>query len=286
VTPDPEFVCCATKPLPPELHLDAAWQAALLRPENAPDLIRLAYEHPSTETLPSQSLTMLRTKFWPNGANLTVAFRGGNPATNGRVLQFANIWSQFANVSFVAWIPGQPPDIVVGYDQPGYWSLLGTDSAIYGRSGQTTLNLQGFDSGRMPDSEWYRVVCHEFGHALGAVHEQMRREVVERIDPEACIAYFGRTQGWDRATVIAQILTPVEDSPAYLASPVDEVSIMEYALPKEIMRDKRPVVGGTQINSRDAALVGKAYPGRGVLHPQFFVHAAGFLDRLGAPQIV
>jgi hypothetical protein len=267
----PEFVCCACPELPDDLRLGAAWEAVVMRPSNAPDLIDIAYSHPHRGNLPPEAITLLKSKFWPNGSILRVAFLVAgreNRALNDRVLQFANLWGQYANVSFTRWTRGgPPPDIVVSYHFEGYWSYVGTDCRAIARQGQPTLNLQGFDTGRMPDSEWYRVVCHEVAHALGALHEQCRPEIVERIDPAACYDYFGRTQGWDRAMIDAQIRTPLRMTGDVLASPVEETSIMEYALPAEIMKDRKPVVGGTKITQLDAQWMARAYPGRGDLHP-------------------
>jgi hypothetical protein len=262
----PEFACCAVPQVPDDLRLEAAWHATCVRPENGPELIALAYDHPGDEPLPPESITLLRSRFWPNGSALKVAFRGGDAALNAQVLRYANLWSRYANVSFVPCPSAQVPDIVVGYDQPGYWSYLGTDSALLARRGQSSLNLQGFDRYRMSESEWYRVVCHEFAHALAAEHEQMRPEALARLEPAKCYAYYKRTQGWDRAMVDAQILTSLDMS-GQLASPEEDESIMMYSFPGDVTRDGRPIVGGSRITARDGLWMGKAYPGRGALHP-------------------
>jgi hypothetical protein len=261
----PEFVCCTHRELPHELRLEAAWHAATLRPSNAPALIALAYDHPADAVLPPESITLLRGKFWPNGRRINVAFSGGNQSTNNKVLNYANMWSKYANVSFVSEKTGSY-DIIVGYDQAGYWSYIGTDCGVLAKQGQQTLNLQGFDHQEMPESEWSRVVCHEFGHALGALHEQVRPEVVARLDRAKCYAYFERTQGWSRQMIDQQILMPI-DMGSVVASIEQDTSIMMYAFPSNVTTDGKPIIGGIKITELDGKTIAKVYPGKGVLHP-------------------
>ena len=120
------------------------------------------------------------------------------------------------------------------------------------------MNLQGFTMST-PESEFKRVVRHETGHSLGFPHEHMRRALVARIDPEKAYEYFRRTQGWDRATVDQQVLTPLDER-SLMSTPADQTSIMCYQLPASITRDGRPIVGGTDINQTDYAFAGRIYP--------------------------
>ena len=75
----------------------------------------------------------------------------------------------------------------------GYWSYLGTDILQIPKD-QPTMCLQDMDT--QSEAELRRVVRHETGHTLGFPHEHLRREVVERIDPEKAYAYFGWVSGW------------------------------------------------------------------------------------------
>jgi hypothetical protein len=268
VPTQPECCCCTHRELPTSLRLAAAWHAVTIRPSNGPELIELAYSHPHAVPLPPQAITLLKGRFWTPGTILKVAFRGGSPAINDRVLQYANLWSQWANISFADVGLNDDWDLCIGFDKLGYWSMIGTDSKSAQRTGEQSLNLQGFDSTPMPESEWMRVVPHEIGHALGAMHEQMRPEIVNRINREACYAYFARTQGWNRQMVDQQLLTPLDMS-EMIASTVEETSIMEYQLPGSIMIDGRPVPGGDHITDLDGTTMAKVYPGKGPVHPQF-----------------
>jgi len=111
-----------------------------------------------------------------------------------------NAWSRTANVTFVE--SKTDPKVRIarqGGQQGGYWSYLGTDILSIDRN-QPTMNLEAFTM-NIPESEFHRVVRHETGHTMGFPHEHMRRELVNEIDPDKAISYFGATQGWSPAEV-------------------------------------------------------------------------------------
>jgi hypothetical protein len=110
-----------------------------------------------------------------------------------------------------------------------------------------------------PDSEWTRVVRHEFGHTMGFPHEHMRRELIARIDPQKAYRWFASTQNWGKQVVDEQVLTAIEDT-ELIATPPDQTSIMCYQLPGSITKDGRPILGGSDINQIDYAFASRVYP--------------------------
>jgi len=110
-----------------------------------------------------------------------------------------------------------------------------------------------------PESEFHRVVRHETGHTLGFPHEHMRKALVDKIDPQKAIEFFGRTQGWSEEEVRAQVLTPLEESSLRGTRP-DPNSIMCYQIPGELTKDGNPVIGGKDIDSSDFGFAATIYP--------------------------
>jgi hypothetical protein len=111
------------------------------------------------------------------------------------------------------------------------------------------------------DSEFYRVVRHETGHTLGFPHEHMRRELVERIDPVKAKKYYGRPpNNWTPAQVVAQVLTPIEESSVRGTLHADPTSIMCYHIPAELTIDNAAIPGGADINAADHAFAAICYP--------------------------
>jgi hypothetical protein len=87
----------------------------------------------------------------------------------------------------------------------------------------------------------------------------MRKELVARIDKQKAYKYFLEHDGWDKKTVDAQVLTPLDDKTIF-GTPADETSIMCYQLPGEITIDEEAIVGGLDINESDYTFAAQIYP--------------------------
>src|SRR5262249_36371616 len=122
-----------------------------------------------------------------------------------------------------------------------------------------TMNLDSF-SMSTPESEFHRVVRHETGHTMGFPHEHMRKELVDKIDSDKAIEYFGATQGWSPDEVRQQVLTPIEESSLLGTAHADPNSIMCYQIPGSLTKDGEPIIGGLDIDSQDYAFAAKIYP--------------------------
>jgi hypothetical protein len=243
---------CRIKTLPARLQEKGAHVAVRINPTNAP-LRELVPEG----VIAPQHLTLLISKYWGSTPRqFSVSFMESTPADlRARIISHMNAWSMWANKSFAE--TSGVGEVRVSRGGGGYWSYLGTDVALIPQHLQT-MNLEGFTMSS-PESEFHRVIRHEAGHTLGFPHEHMRKELVARIDPAKAYPFFLATQGWDKATVDAQVLTSLDDSAIY-GTPPDEDSIMCYQLPGEITFDGQPIRGGTDINPTDYAFAATVYP--------------------------
>jgi hypothetical protein len=142
------------------------------------------------------------------------------------------------------------------------------------------MNLDSFTM-QMPESEFHRVIRHETGHTLGCPHEHMRRELVDRIDEEKAIEFFGETQGWTPEDVCQQVLTPIEDGSLIKTAHADPNSIMCYQIPGTITKDGQPIIGGLDIDESDFQFMASIYPKPGAQAGAVVADAsAGELARL------
>lgn len=249
---------CSIRTVPDRLLEKASRVAIEINPVNAPNVGALAQLAGAAESIMQpQFLTLLVSKYWgASPRKLTVSFMETTlPELRKKILFHMNAWGKTACISFVE--TSGTGNVRISRGGGGYWSYLGTDIMLIPKS-QQTMNLQGF-SMTTPDSEFYRVVRHETGHTLGFPHEHMRQEIISRIDPQKAYAYFRQTQGWDPATVDAQVLTPL-DPKKIKGTAADQTSIMCYQLPGSITKDGKPIPGGKDINATDYAFAGQVYP--------------------------
>lgn len=251
-------IVCSPRMLPRDQWVAAAQMAVKINPLNNAPIERLRQAMPEFVPQPDQ-LAVLTTKYWgAGGVYLTVGFLD-NPPRNlrARILRHMNAWSETGNIQFVE-TNTDPQVRITRTPDDGYWSYLGTD--ILGISAaDPTMNLASFTMDT-PDSEFDRVVVHETGHTLGFPHEHLRRELVERIDRDKAIAFYQENLGWTPEQVIANVLTPLEESSITGTTRADSTSIMCYEIPGSITKDGNPIVGGTEISSSDYEFVAQIFP--------------------------
>jgi hypothetical protein len=255
-------IVCTPKSLPRDLWVTAAQKAVEINPANHPSTEHIARALAGAPFAPARIAVLIGKRWHTKGVRLTVGFLDNPPADlRARIILHMNAWAKTANVQFTE-TNTDPQVRIAQIDSPpevaGYWSYLGTD-VLSIPADQPTMNLESF-SMTTPESEFHRVVRHETGHTLGFPHEHMRRELVNKIDPNKAIQYFGATQGWTPDEVRQQVLTPIEDASLLGTAHADPHSIMCYQIPGTLTKDGKPIIGGLDIDKKDYAFAGSIYP--------------------------
>jgi len=104
-----------------------------------------------------------------------------------------------------------------------------------------------------------RVVTHEFGHALGLVHEHQSPAAGIQWDKEQVYAWFWDNLSWDRAKVDQQVLDRYTVSQTNY-SQYDPASIMHYPVPASLTLDGKGIDGQTKLSPTDKEWVARWYP--------------------------
>jgi hypothetical protein len=231
---------------------------------------------------------------WSNGSVLLVKFMGGGggKVLREKVMQCAKEWEKYANISFkfvadTTRITNLRIRLGRG---AGHNSAVGTEANFRQQSVQT----MNFDTLYLADAEYYvaslkkkglkppfnlnqliaemktdpdhwnneemkRVVTHEFGHALGLLHEQSFPGAVKWKKTDSIYNYYRETQGWSREKVDFNVFE-VANQFYTNGTTYDPKSIMHYSINSWETTDGYSVVQNNELSAGDKALIAALYP--------------------------
>ena len=199
---------------------------------------------------------VLKSTKWAPGTTIKVSLNGSTAAIRAKVIQFAKEWEKYANIKFNFVTNDNTAKIRVSFvSGDGSWSYIGKSTPSSG----ATMNY-GWLTATTADSEYSRVVIHEFGHALGMIHEHQHPLVSIPWDKPAVYAYYAAAPNyWSKADVdnnlFAKYSTTQTNYSAY-----DPNSIMHYAVPNELTIGDFEVGWNTVLSPTDKSFIASIYP--------------------------
>jgi serralysin len=199
---------------------------------------------------------VLKQAQWQPGDTITIRFLSGSPELQRRVRTVANEWTKFANLNF-EFVTRAPSDIRIAFDKSdGAWSRLGTTCRSI-REPEATMNLS-WDS----EDKLRRTVLHEFGHAIGLIHEH-QNPYPRRIEwnTAAVKRDVSSRWRWSDRDIETNIFKHYNQDDV-LATQRDPLSIMMYPIPKSWTLDGFSSDFNRELSAEDKRLVKYIYPGR------------------------
>lgn len=214
---------------------------------------RIAAQRPANGNVPEMAIGM--GTLWRNGRKISVQFIGGTPTIRDRVKASAATWTQHANIKFEYVESGG--EIRIAFVPGGSWSYLGVE-ALRVPANHATMNL-GWLKDTTAQSEVERVVLHEFGHALGCIHEHQSPANGIPWNVAAVNRYYsGPPNDWSEAMIRSNVLDKV---PSSMYSAYDGNSIMQYPIPAELVTNPSFVRGwNSKLSTTDVQFIQRAYP--------------------------
>jgi len=207
------------------------------------------------------SEAILRSYIWRDEAgkvrhSLRVTFLSGDPEVQQRVKNVVQLWSKVINMKF-EFVDSGETDIRIGISNDGYsWSRVGNDAANY--KDKETMHYGWLDRATS-EAEYMRTVLHEFGHALGAVHEHQSPGGEIKWNTQVVYAWCASNNPpWSVDDCNFNVLNHYKPDEA-LFTRLDPSSIMVYSFPSSWTLDGTSMPSNWRISNDDKALMATIY---------------------------
>jgi len=193
-------------------------------------------------------------KTWMNGSTLRVRFIGGTAAQRAKVREQAGWWAAVAHLGF-DFNDAPDAEIRIGFDTgDGAWSYVGTDCRSIPLD-EATMNLGFLDGG---------TAAHEFGHAIGLVHEHQNPAGGIQWNEAVVIREMaGSPNFWDEQTTRHNVLSRYSADQVH-GTNFDPKSIMLYFFPAAWTRNGIGTEANEVLSAMDKQFIAGArmYPKR------------------------
>jgi hypothetical protein len=207
-----------------------------------------------------QPLAAETNKMWDPGQTINVFIENtASEFVRQKVRFYAAEWEKHANIKFAFVNDRNNANIKVGFvNDNTSWSMVGKD-ALFNPLGVNTMNFGWFDDATA-ESEFRATIQHEFGHALGFIHEHQSPAAGIAWDKEKVYAFFGgEPTKWSRAEVNNNVFNKYSRTSINFSS-YDRLSIMHYSFPAYLTTDGSSFPMNTDFSSIDKQYSRLIYP--------------------------
>lgn len=202
---------------------------------------------------------LLNAARWTPGDTIRARFLEGDESLKQRVREVAERWTapDMADLT-IQWVDSAPSEIRIAFMQgDGSWSYLGTQCQGI-REPEPTMNY-GWLTPDSEDDELQRVVLHEFGHALGLIHEHQNPEGgIDWNEPAVIADLSGPPNNWNEDQIRGNVLDHYRRDDV-TATPVDADSIMMYPIPAAWTNDGFSADMNADLSEQDVAFIHEVY---------------------------
>lgn len=196
------------------------------------------------------------SKLWANGRTLKIAFMDAPEADHkDKIIKAASQWLPYINLKF-EFVDDLVGDIRIATTNNSNSSMLGTDALLIHPDDRT------MDLGVKPDHPDFEViVTHEFGHALGAMHEHQHPQAKIPWDkPKVYEFYQNREMNpLTPEEIDRNLFTPFDTLEAIYTS-YDKRSIMHHPVANTLTLGNWEVPINRKISKKDKRLMRLLYP--------------------------
>jgi serralysin len=214
------------------------------------------FEAPAPTTGATRA-ALVKNSRWDT-STISISFLDGTDQQKALVRKYAPIWvTKLANLKF-SWEEPPDTDIRISFQYRGSWSVIGTTAKNLPKD-QPTMNF-GWLTPNVTEDEARRVILHEFGHALGLIHEHQNPIAAIKWNMPAVIADLSKPpNSWDLKKIEHNMFEQYPPNEIE-GTTLDRQSIMMYPIPASWILEGDPVGLNADLSPADKEFIKKAYP--------------------------
>lgn len=207
----------------------------------------------------TQGLTAYSEKMWTPGEIIkysVIDFNDKTESLKDTVQKYAEIWENYANINLEYTNDQSEAQIRIGMQSGSSWSNIGRDALLIA-SDEKTMNFGSLGI----DAELNRrVILHEFGHALGFVHEHNGPAANIKWKKNLVYQYYAQSPNfWSRDLVDQNVMYKYSQTLTNY-SDYDENSIMHYPIDPKLTTDYHIYPLNTNLSNTDKQYAAIFYP--------------------------
>jgi hypothetical protein len=208
-----------------------------------------------------QPLAGETNKMWDPGQTISVYLNttNGSDFIRNKVKEIAREWERIANIkfAFVNEFKSARVKVMFGSDNKN-WSWIGKD-VLFNPIGLYTMHFGSF-SNSTGDGQFRRLVLHEFGHALGFIHEHQSPAAGIQWDKEKVYAFYAAEPNkFSRVDTDINVFNKYANTNTNYSA-YDPYSIMHYAIPPDLTLDGRGTPSNASFSYTDIEYARRLYP--------------------------
>lgn len=202
-------------------------------------------------------LALIKSSMWNDRKKLNVYIynHSFNPEINKKIEYYSKMWEEWSGIEFV--FKNNPKSEIRIMINPNsvHESYVGKDALKILNPMQSTMKLGiGIE---VNEDSIRRTILHEFGHALGCIHEHQSISSTIKWD-EPVVIRCCAIGGWDEARVRHNIFRKYTSS-EITNSKFDKNSIMIYPIPSDWTLDGYSVGWNNSLSNFDKEFMKRAY---------------------------
>lgn len=219
--------------------------------------IRMCTDRIAMPQTKNKRLALLSGMMWGNGYNLTITFLDGEASLQERVKKAALEWTNHAAITFV-FTTNPKAEVRISFSRRGSWSMIGKQANDITQA-DPTMNF-GWLTPNSSDVDVSSVVLHEFGHAIGCIHEHQHPAGGIPWNKQAVYDYYaGYPNYWTADKVDTNIFKTYAENLTVHTDKPDPKSIMMYPIDKKLTDGQYEVGFNATLSPTDISFITQAY---------------------------